>query len=147
MSIGETEFEADVNRADLKSDEMEDITSRLLSAALHVHTTNHLPLGASLVLCLSDDSAGVYDDPGLEIGPIEIKPGVIGASGSVIDSIGSDNTIQLSHDDLQILNNETLYVGQLIMFPGTNGQTVRIESTDYLGVRAHLTVRTRIGDL
>jgi hypothetical protein len=146
MSVGATEFEADINKADIDSDDIDEITDRLNHGSAYTHIANHLPLGASLTLYLGGDSLTLYDDPELTIGPIEVSSGIVGAGGLVVDSVGSDNTIELTHEDLQILNNETLYVGQVITFPGTNGESVRIVSSDYLDVQAYITVSTRIGD-
>ena len=146
MSVGETEFEAVINKADIDSDDIEEITDRLNHGSAYTHIANHLPLGASLTLYLGGDSLTLYDDPELTIGPIEVSSGIVGAGGLVVDSTGSDNTIELTHEDLQILNNETLYIGQIITFPGTNGESVRIVSSDYLDIQAYITVSTRIGD-
>lgn len=146
MSVGATEFEADINKVDIDSDDINEITDRLNHGTAYTHISNHLPLGASLTLYLGGDSLTLYDDPELTIGPIEVSSGIVGAGGLVVDSVGSDNTIELTHDDLQILNNETLYIGQIITFPGTNGESVRIVSSDYLEVQAYITVNTRIGD-
>jgi hypothetical protein len=146
MSVGATEFEADINKADIDSDDIDEITDRLNHGSAYTHIANHLPLGASLTLYLGGDSLTLYDDPELTIGPLEVSSGIVGAGGMVVDSVGSDNTIELTHEDLQILNNETLYVGQVITFPGTNGESVRIVSSDYLDVQAYITVSTRIGD-
>jgi hypothetical protein len=146
MSVGATEFKADINKADIDSDDIDEITERLNHGSAYTHIANHLPLGASLTLYLGGDSLTLYDNPELTIGPIEVSSGMVGAGGLVVDSVGSDNTIELTHDDLQILNNETLYIGQMITFPGTNGESVRIVSSDYLDVRAYITVSTRIGD-
>jgi hypothetical protein len=146
MSVGATEFEADINKADIDADDIDEITDRLNHGSAYTHIANHLPLGASLTLYLGGDSLTLYDDPELTIGPIEVSSGIVGAGGLVVDSVGSDNTIELTHEDLQILNNETLYIGQIITFPGTNGESVRIVSSDYLDVQAYITVSTRIGD-
>ncbi|MCK4657857.1 MAG: hypothetical protein KAT85_12525, partial [candidate division Zixibacteria bacterium] len=131
---------------DIDSDDIDEITDRLNHGTAYTHMANHLPLGASLTLYLGGDSLTLYDDPELTIGPIEVSSGIVGAGGLVVDSVGSDNTIELTHDDLQILSNETLYIGQIITFPGTNGESVRIVSSDYLDVQAYITVSTRIGD-
>jgi hypothetical protein len=146
MSVGETEFEADVNKADLDSDDLDEITDRLNSGRAYAHITNHLPLGASVTLYLSGDSLTVYDDPELTIGPLQVSSGIVGPSGLVVDSVGSDAVISLTQEDLQVLNNETLYIGQIISFPGTGGQSVSILSTDYIDIQAYITVSTRMGD-
>ena len=41
---------------------------------------------------------------------------------------------------------ETLYAGHVISLPGTGGSTVRILSSDFIEVRAVMTVDVRIGD-
>ncbi|MFH1891993.1 MAG: hypothetical protein ABIK83_04845 [Candidatus Zixiibacteriota bacterium] len=145
MTIGETEFETDISEADLNDISSEDV-DRLNNGSAVVHISNHLPLAATLTLHLAGDSTSLWDNPELTIGPIEVASGEVGTSGLVIKAIGSDVTIALNHDDLSILDNSILYVGEVITFPGTNGQAVRIISSDFIDIEAYITINARIGD-
>ncbi len=145
MTIGETEFESDINKADLDDIDDED-TDRLNSGIAYIHLTNHLPLAATLTVYLGGDSLTLFDDPEVILGPVEVRSGTVGESGLVIDSIGSDATLSLTREELQVLNNNTLYVGQVIAFSGTDGQTVRIVSSDYIDIQAYISVNVRLGD-
>ena len=124
---------------------MEDV-DRLNSGSAVVHISNHLPLAASLTLHLAGDSTLLWNEPELTIGPISVASGEVGVSGLVTEAVGSDDTITLTQDDLSILDNNTLYVGQVITFPGTNGETVRIISSDFIDIEAYITINARIGD-
>jgi len=145
MTIDETEFETDISEADLNDISSEDV-NRLNNGTVVVHISNHLPLGATLTLHLAGDSTLLWDNPELTIGSIEVASGEVGTTGLVIEAIESDVTIALTHDDLSILDNSTLYVGQVITFLGTNGETVRIISSDFIDIEAYITINARIGD-
>jgi hypothetical protein len=145
MSIGATDFEADITEADLGDLEDEDV-DRLRHGVVEAHLTNHLPLEASLELYLGSDTATLYTSPQLTMGPFSVASGVIGGTGLVSDTVGSDFTQVLTLDDLQVLKNNPLYVGQVITFPGTDGQTVRIVSSDYIDIQAYMVVDVRVGE-
>lgn len=145
MSIGNTTFDTDINKADL-DDIDDDLVDRLHAGTVHAHLTNHLPLEASVTLYLKGDTLELYDNPDLTIGPVEVGSAILGANGLVSDSVGSDFTTVLTSEDLQILSNETIYIGQMITFPGTNGETVKIISSDYINVQAYMEVSARMGD-
>jgi hypothetical protein len=145
ITVGETEFESDINEADLDDIDDED-TDRLNSGTAYIHLTNHLPLGATLTVYLGGDSLTLFDDPEVILGPVEVRSGTVGGSGLVIDSIGSVATLSLTREELQVLKNNTLYVGQVIAFSGTDGQTVRIVSSDYIDIQACISVNVRLGD-
>lgn len=145
MRISETEFQTDINEADLSDLSSEDV-DRLNEGKALVHISNHLPLGATVTMHLAGDSTVLWSNPELTIGPLSVESGVVGATGLVTAAVGSDATVTLTHEDLKILDNPTLYVGEEITFPGTNGETVRIISSDFIDIEAYMTISARIGD-
>ena len=145
MSISEATFETDINEVD--TDDLDEVTKRMNHAAIHVQLTNHLPFEASVMLYLgTDPDSSLFDNAELTIGPVHVNSGLLGANGTVGNEVVSVDTIELSNDEFQVFNNDLLYVGQEITFPGTDGQTVKIRSTDYIDVQAYIVASARIGD-
>ncbi len=145
MSIGQTWFESDVNRADIWEEEISDATDRMEEASVHIAIDNHLPIDVSMTVFIGSDSLSLFSSPPLVIGPIEVASGTVGDNGLVTSPESTFHTFQLSREELQIFDYRTLFVGQLVGFPGTDGETVRIVSTDYVDLEVYMTVRLRIG--
>lgn len=146
FAIGETVIEGDVNSTGIDQGHMDDLSERLLSGDIYGTVTNHLPFGAEVELFLGGDSSSLYSSPQLTVGPVMVSSGVINSSGLVVDAIESDFVIHLSEEDLDIIENETLYIGQRLNLPGTDGQIVNIVNTDYLEIEAYIELITRLGD-
>ncbi len=145
ITVGESSFEADINEADLK-DLDEDLTDRLRSATMSATLTNHFPLEAIVILCLKGDSTGIYENPDLTIGPIAVDAGLVSETGLVTASAISEFSTTLDDADLDILKNETLYIGQIISFESTDGGTVRIINSDFINVDAYIVITATLGD-
>ncbi len=146
MTIGETEINGDINRAEIESEDWDGITDRMLEATIHNHLTNHLPLALSLTLYLGADSLTLYTDPELVIGPLEVRPGALNIDGLVTGSASSYNTFTLTHEELQILDHQQLYIGQTLSFAGTGGETIKFICIDFIDLEAYMTVTVRIGE-
>ncbi|MBU8920777.1 MAG: hypothetical protein KOO63_02850 [Bacteroidales bacterium] len=146
LAIGETEFESEINHTDIEAEDLSDLTDRMKEATLTTTIINHLPLEVYVTIFMSSDSLTLFDDPELTIGPIEVSIGEIGIEGLVSAARTSENVFHLTHDDLQILENERIYIGQSIWFPGTAGETVRMIQTDWITVRAYMDVILTIGE-
>ncbi|MBD3218742.1 MAG: hypothetical protein GF310_10725 [candidate division Zixibacteria bacterium] len=145
FAIGETVIDGDINSTEIEQDDIDEVSERLLAGDIYATITNHLPFGAEVELYLGGDSTVLYSSPQLTIGPIEVGAGVVDAAGLVTEAIESDVVIHLSEEDLDIIENATLYIGQKITLPGTNGQAVNIINTDYLDIEAHIELNTRLG--
>ncbi len=145
FAIGETVIDGDINSTEIEQDDIDEVSERLLAGDIYATITNHLPFGAEVELYLGGDSAVLYSSPQLTIGPIEVGAGRVDAAGLVTSSTESDVVIHLSEEDLDIIENATLFIGQKITLPGTNGQTVNIINTDYLDIEAYIELNTRLG--
>jgi hypothetical protein len=145
FAVGETTVEGDVNSTDIDQDDIDEISERLLEATIYATLTNHLPFACEVELYFSGDSATLYSDPQLIIGPVEVSGGTVDGNGLVTNAAVSEITIHLSETDLDIIENATLYVGQYIYLAGTNGQMVNILNSDYLDIDAFIELTTRLG--
>lgn len=144
--IGQTEFEGDINSTEIDQDDIDEVSDRLNSGIMYATLTNHLPFGCTVELYFSGDSTTLYESPELLIGPESVSAGQVGADGRVSSATLSNLVINLSDSDLDIIENETLFIGQKLTLPGTNGQAVEIINTDYLEIEAYITLNTRMGD-
>ncbi len=145
FAIGETLIEGDINSTEIDQDDIDEVSERLLNGTIYATLKNHLPFGCTVELYLGGDTATLYSNPQLLIGPIEVGAGVVEASGLVTSEEISDVVINLSETDLDIIENPVLYIGQKINLPGTNGQVVNIINTDYLDIEAYIRLNTRLG--
>ena len=144
FALGETQVDADINSTDIDQNDIDEISERLLGGTIHATITNHLPFGCQVELFFAGDSATLYSNPQLTLGPYAVGSGII-SDGLVTQPTVTQLEITLSETDLDIIENATLYVGQNIYLPGTNGQVVNIISTDYLDISAFMTLTTRLG--
>jgi hypothetical protein len=145
FAIGETEIDGDVNSTEIEQEDIDEVSDRLNEGTIYATVTNHLPFGCEVELFFAGDSATLYTNPQLTIGPIIITGGTVDALGFVTEATISDITINMSESDLDIIENPILYVGERITLPGTNGQVVTIINTDYLNIEAIIELDARMG--
>lgn len=145
FAIGETEIEGDINSTDIDQDDIDDFSDRLNQGSIYATITNHLPFGCEVELHLNGDSATLFSDPQLTIGPLAVNAGSVDANGLVGSAEVSEIQIHLSDTDLDIIYNPTLYIGQKVYLPGTGGQVVNIIGTDYLDIEAYIRLNARVG--
>jgi len=145
FALGFTEIDGDVNSTEIEQDDIDEISDRLNEGTIYATVTNHLPFGCDVELFFAGDSASLYTNPQLTIGPITINGGSVDALGFVSEATISEVTINLSETDLDIIENPILYVGERITLPGTDGQVVTIINTNYLNIEAIIELDARMG--
>lgn len=148
-----TETDPDTLEID-DEDTREAIRDNLMGGKIEAVVDNHLPLGMRVsVLFDSTRSDSTLYDPGydanLTIGPLVLEaapteddpsdPGVKVVSGPETSQL----IVELDKDDLRLFEREELYQGTRIEILGTAGEMVRIRPTDYIHVKANLTVQVR----
>ena len=136
MAITSSTVEGDISSSTIDTTDIKIITDHLLEARLNATITNRLPLGLTVNLLLSGDSATLYSAPQLVVGPISVIPSPVDVNGIAIDTVSSTVVISLDSVDVQILMNDTLYIGQLITLQSAGGQPVRLVAGDYIIVNA-----------
>ncbi len=144
MIIHESLIETDIQREEIDQEDIDAVTEHVIEAGFIYNIVNHLPLGASVEIFLGPDSATLYTNPGLTIGPMSIDAAPVSGAGLVIDTASTGyQEIMLSGADIQILRNDTLYIGQELILQGTDGQSVRLIQSDYITVTGRFEVEYR----
>ncbi len=139
--IGRSVFEGDISSEKISQEDIGKITNHVMQADFNSTIINHLPLGVSVEIFLSGDSATLYTNPELTLGPVDVSAGLIGPNGEVISPTESENLISIDSLDIKILENPILYSGQIITLAGSNGQTIKITGDDYVTARGVIQVQ------
>jgi len=139
--IHESRVETDIEREEINQEDIDQITDHVIEAGFVYNIVNHLPLGAGVEICIGPDSATLYSDPGLRIGPLSIEAAPVSGAGLAIDTASTGyQEIVLTNEDVQILKNETLFIGQVLILHGSGGQSVRLIQSDYITVTGRFEV-------
>ncbi len=144
MIIHEALIETDIQREEINQEDIDAVTDHVIEAGFVYNIVNHLPLGATVEIFFGSDSATLYTNPGLTIGPLSIDAAPVSGAGLVIDTASTGyQEIMLSNADIQILKNDTLYIGQELILQGSDGQSVRLIQSDYITVTGRFEVEYR----
>lgn len=144
MIIHESLIETDIASESINQADIDMVTDHVIEAGFVYNIINHLPLGASVKIFLGPDSATLYSNPGLTIGPLVINAAPVSGAGLVIDTAATGyQEIMLTNADIQVLKSETLYIGQEMILQGSNGQSVKLMQNDYITVIGRFEVEYR----
>ncbi|MCK5126534.1 MAG: hypothetical protein KAR42_09780 [candidate division Zixibacteria bacterium] len=116
------------------------------NAIFHVAFENHLPLGITVEILLSGDSATLYSNPEISLGPVTVGAGVLNPDGTVSEATLSNNSISMDSTQIQVLHNDTLWVGELINLHSTNGASVKMSVSDYLNITGYIDLDINFSD-
>jgi len=142
--LPETVVKPDIESEKINQDDIDAVTEHVLEARLIYNVINHLPVGARVNLFLSGDSATVLSDPQVSfVGDIFIvaAPTVGGLATDTV-STGYQEVV-IDSLDVQVLKNDTLYIGTQIILDGTNGQPVKLIASDYLTIVGRIEIEYR----
>jgi hypothetical protein len=128
---------------DQSSDQVDDDVKELIQEQINfgkviLKIENHLPLEARAKIFFSGDQDDLFSNPDLTIGPIEVPAGVLGYHGSVEGSSSSMTEIDLAYHQLQVFTNSPFYLAGSIDFPGTDGETIKASSGDFITIASYL---------
>ncbi len=144
MVIDSTTVDGEWENVDLDIDSS--IVNSLYHADFHALFDNHLPVGVTAEILFSNDSASVYTNPVLTLGPIEVPAGSVGAEGYVTASTISEIVLSLDSAQVQILNNDSLWIGEIITLHSTNGTAVTMRAIDYLTLTGYIEIEVTFSD-
>ncbi|RKX23885.1 MAG: hypothetical protein DRP45_09450, partial [Candidatus Zixiibacteriota bacterium] len=146
MIINETTIENDIESESIDQDDIDAVTEHVIEARFVYNIINHLPLGAAVNIYLGGDSATVLSNPQLLIDNI-VVPAAPTTGAIVNDTISTGyQQILLDSLDIQILENDPLYIGSEIVLEGSGGESVRLTSNDYITVVARIEVEYKFDD-
>ncbi|PWB76463.1 hypothetical protein C3F09_00400 [candidate division GN15 bacterium] len=141
--IPETPLETDVADETIEQKDIDKITDHVLNARFIYNVTNHLPVGATLNVVISPDSATLFTNPQLRFDDISINAAPVTA-GIVTDTLSTGfQTIALDSADVQILKNPKLYIAQEMILHSSAGQAVRLTKNDYISINGRIEVEYR----
>ena len=135
---------SEVDSIEIDEDARERVRDNLLEGNLNSEIENHLPLGASVTVFFSSTrrDSTLYDHPDLTIGPLGVTAApTSGSPGLVSGAVTSDLVVTLTKDQLRLFEQPKVYQGIRFEFSGTGGQMVRIRPSDYIGVRASVSMK------
>ena len=139
--IHQAVIDTDIEREEIDQSDITQITDHVLEARFIYNITNRLPVGAHVDIYLSGDSATLYTDPLLLIDSLFVTAAPFDASGLATDVASTgDQQIHLTNEDIRVLENEVLYIGQQIVLESSGGEIVKLSQDDYLNVVARIEV-------
>lgn len=109
-------------------------------AEFHSTVVNHLPLGVSVEFLMGGDSATLYTNPQVRLGPVVITRGALNAGGTVDTATVSRNVLTMDSTAMRVLLHDTLWVGELITLESTQGESVRLTGADSLSISGYINV-------
>ncbi|MEE9442897.1 MAG: hypothetical protein V3V99_09550 [candidate division Zixibacteria bacterium] len=101
---------------------------------------NHLPVGLSAEILLNGDSATLYTNPEVILGPIDVPAGNLNPDGTVSSAIITENIVTMDSISVLVLNNDSLWIGELITLHSTNGTSVKMSASDYLKITGYIEI-------
>jgi len=144
MIISESLVETDIESEEIDQEDIDQITDHFISGNFLYDITTHLPIGATMTVFLSGDSATLYTNPQVTLGPITIDAASVGTGGNVESELSLGvQELTLTNDDVQVLKNDPLFIGQELLLHGTDGQAVRVTSSDYVTIQGTVQVEYR----
>jgi hypothetical protein len=141
LIIGQAIIEPDIEGEEIDQDDIKAITDHVIEARLIYNVINRLPLGASVNLYLSGDSATVFSDPEVSFVDDIFVLAAPTISGITSDTISTGfQTVVIDSSDVHVLENETVYIGTQIVLEDTEGQPVKLIASDYIQIIGRIEV-------
>jgi hypothetical protein len=131
----------------LEEDTRDMIADHAGAAAITLDVLNHLPVGVETRMLFSPDTLTIKTDPVLVVGPISVSAGAVDPqSGEVSEPSTSRPQIALTAAQTQVLATEGLYSLLEVSLPSTDGNAVRVLSTDYVRVQGVISLDVEVHD-
>jgi hypothetical protein len=125
------------------------LEENMQSVKIHLAAENHLPIGMGFSVFFGADSTETYENPFLrvpeELRQFDIAPGIVGAAGTVVESVTDTIEIELTQDQARLFDRDDAYVGLLLYIPGTE-TAVSFRATDYVRVTGLVEIILKLGD-
>ncbi|MDH4157095.1 MAG: hypothetical protein OEW00_07460 [candidate division Zixibacteria bacterium] len=152
--IPQCRVETDITGEEIDQEDIDKITDHVLEAKFVYNIINHLPAGAAVTFYMGPDSANLFSNYQLRVpkddtDTIFVVAAPVDALGLVSDTASTGyREITLDSLDMQILKNETLYIGQELLLESSGGIPVKFIQSDYFKVIGRIEVEYRFdGDL
>lgn len=140
-------LDGDPSALDLDADLADRITTHAGSAVLRTEILNHLPMAVQLRIVAAQDTTQFDTNPLLSIGPVAVDAAQVDPATHVVsNAVTSRPVISLTAEEARLLGRPGLYTRVQAVLPDTNGQPVRVMSTDYLEFQGVVELEVRIDD-
>jgi len=144
LIIGQAIIEPDIEGEEIDQEDIDAITDHVIEARLIYNVINRLPLGATVNLYLSGDSATVISNPEVSFVDDIFVLGAPTTAGITSDTISTGyQTVVIDSTDIHVLENDTLYIATQIMLEDTEGQSVKLVTSDYIQIIGRIEVDYR----
>lgn len=131
----------DMEKTDIAQEDITIITDHLVQAKFIYDITNHLPLGITAIIHLSGDSTSLYNTPQLSLDTIKIDAAPVSPStGLTTGEIISSGEIFLDSVDIQVLNNDSLFIRHEIFLNGSDPAGVQIVGSDFITITGRIEI-------
>ncbi|MEZ5359131.1 MAG: hypothetical protein R3F48_09910 [Candidatus Zixiibacteriota bacterium] len=122
------------------------VVNSFKNAQFHADIENHLPVGITVEILMSGDSATLYTNPEVVLGPVTVNAGVVNAEGVVTEATLSETVLTMDSEDIQVLHNDTLWIGENLLLHSTDGQTIKMSAADYLRIIGYIDLDVNFSD-
>jgi len=143
MILDSCQVQIDEDSNEVDDDAKRWIEDQINSGKVSLKIESHLPLEAKAKIFFSRSHENLFSHPDLVIGPIEVPPGELNYDGSVKASSSSQSEINLNHQELQIFLNVPFYMAGSLDLPGTNGETIKASSADFIKITSYLELNVK----
>lgn len=131
----------DIESESIEQEDIDMITDHVVEARFVYSITNHLPLGVTAVVTLSNDTVSLFMAPLLEIDTLRADPAPVSlATGIATSAAVSEGEVRLDNEDIQILKNDTLFIRPQIFLNASDTSGVKITENDYITISGRIEV-------
>ncbi len=142
-----TTLDSDPSALDLDLDMRDMISDHAMGAEIQTEILNHLPLAVEIFIKAGTDTSTIASAPLLEIGPLMVNAAQIDPITHVVSqSVISTPQVLLTMEDAKIFARQGLHTLVEVRLPSSNGNPVRMLSTDYLEVRGIIQMDVKVND-
>jgi len=123
------------------------INDHARGARVETEILNHMPVGVELRILAAVDTTNISTNPLLVIGPLTLAPATVDpVTHMVLDAVISRPIITLTELEARVFGLEGLHTVVEATLPSTDGQPVRMMSTDYIEVRGIVQLDVEVND-
>ncbi len=142
-----TTLDSDPSALDLDQDMRDMISDHVLGAFIQTEILNHLPVAVELFIKAGTDTSTLATAPLLVVGPLLVNAALVDPVTHIVSqSVISMPTVDLSADEALIFSQENIHTLIEVHLPSSDGNTVRLMSTDYLEVRGTIQMNVDVND-
>ena len=145
--IDDATLDSDPRALDVDEDLREKISTHAQGARAQLEVLNHLPMAVQLSVLVGQDPEALDSNPALVIGPLLIHAAVTSpTTHTVTQSVISRPAFDLTAEQARVFGQPGLVTKIVAVLPSSNGQPVRVLSSDYVEVRGLVQLDVLVDD-